>query len=95
MRRICRHCNRCVVTRPKGLCWGCSHKPEVRALYAAGSFNPATARFSSLGLGLGNVNLPLSRKPTRATPGSSEKKDVMRRRARLGLAIFHPLDAKW
>ena len=34
-RRICRHCRKCAVTRPRGLCWVCYYTPGVKDLYAA------------------------------------------------------------
>lgn len=33
----CRHCKVNKQARRKGLCWGCSQKPEVRALYTSAS----------------------------------------------------------
>ena len=40
MTRLCRHCLRHKVSRPRGLCWTCYYKPGVRDLY------PATGKFA-------------------------------------------------
>lgn len=34
-RQICRHCRSSVVTRPRGLCWGCYYTPETKDAYEA------------------------------------------------------------
>lgn len=34
-RRICRHCRKCAVTRPRGLCWVCYYTPGVKDAYEA------------------------------------------------------------
>jgi hypothetical protein len=34
---LCRHCGKNKQARRKGLCWGCSQKPAVRAMYRSES----------------------------------------------------------
>jgi hypothetical protein len=34
---LCRHCGKCKITRPRGLCWGCHKNPAIRDLYPDGS----------------------------------------------------------
>lgn len=38
--RVCRHCRRCAVNRPRGLCWTCYYTPGVKEQY------PFTSRFA-------------------------------------------------
>lgn len=89
MTRICRHCSKCVASRARGLCWTCYHTPEVLALYPS-----KTAKWQGESLRIGNKTPPLCPRATQARPGSTEKKMVMKRRARLGYAVFHPADAR-
>jgi hypothetical protein len=43
---LCRHCKKCPVNRPRGLCHGCYYAPGgIRELYPKGSANPATAKY--------------------------------------------------
>jgi len=85
--RICRHCRRRSVNRPRGLCGGCYYRDGVRDLYP-----PADERFSSSlphAAKYRNPNRPASR-PTTALPGTPEKVQEMRRRVRYGQAIDPP-----
>lgn len=84
---LCRNCQKVKSNRPRGLCWSCYYKPGVRDLY------PSTSKFARRGVAdfCGKARLP---EPTRALPGSAEKVAVLEERARLGLALWHPLDAR-
>jgi hypothetical protein len=73
----CRHCQRLRYVKSWGLCWRCYHRPKVRQLYAAA---------------VRQDDRRLTAEPTTAEPGSPEKVAVLEERARLGLALFHPLD---
>ncbi len=84
---MCRHCQRVRSNRPRGLCWSCYYKPGVREKY------PSTSKFARRGLDDFNGRAPLPPEPTRALPGTPEKVAVLEERARLGLSLWHPLDA--
>ena len=95
MRRICRHCElRTMQPGKRGLCMGCYLNLDVRALYPAGSMNPATAKYARRGNGVGNGGLMLPPSPTQHSPGTPEKVEVMEGRVRDGFAPFHPDDCK-
>jgi hypothetical protein len=85
---LCRHCGRCPVNRPKQLCWGCYYTPGVADLY------PPLSKYGCRGVGhgCGGYSLP---EPTDAAPGSEDKLAVMAARAKAGVSIFSPLDARW
>jgi hypothetical protein len=84
---LCRHCQRVQSNRPRGLCWSCYYTPGVRELY------PSTSKFARRGVGDFNGQSRLPAQPTRALPGSPEKVAILEERARLGLSLWHPLDA--
>jgi hypothetical protein len=83
---LCRHCECTKANRPRGLCWSCYYTPGVREQY------PSTSKFAQRGVTDFNGRAPLPI-PTRALPGTSEKVAVLEERARLGQALWHPLDA--
>jgi hypothetical protein len=73
------------VTRPRGLCWVCFYRPDVRQQYTTigkGGYRsePDT-----------NRNVPASG-PTTAAAGSIEKLRVMRQRFLRGESLFHEAD---
>ena len=80
----CRHCGLWKANRPRGLCWHCFYTPGVREQYPRGSR-------VGVGGGCGGYRTPAA--PTSARPGSPEKVAVLEERARLGLSLWHPLDA--
>jgi hypothetical protein len=83
---LCRHCQRSNVNRPRGLCWSCYYNPAVRTRF------PSTSKFARRGI-LDFEGVPTSSpEPTTALPGTPEKVAVLERRARLGQALWHPLD---
>ena len=84
---LCRHCQRVPSNRPRGLCWSCYYTPGVRELY------PSTSKFARRGVTDFNGRAVLPPHPTGAMPGSLEKVAVLAERARLGLSLWHPLDA--
>jgi hypothetical protein len=84
---LCRHCQRVRSNRPRGLCWSCYYTPGVREKY------PSTSKFARRGVGDFNGQTVTAPRPTPAAPGSSEKVAVLEERARLGLSLWHPLDA--
>lgn len=86
---ICRHCSKCKVNRPRGLCWSCYYTPGVKELY------PSTSKYARRGEGNFNGNAPLAPEPTTAAPGTPEKMTVLEERARLKQALWHPLDAQY
>lgn len=86
-RPLCVHCKQRRMNRPRGLCFSCSIRPEIRALY------PSTSKYAKRGCGLGN-QAPLPTSPTTALPGTARKVAVLEERARLGQSLWHPLDAR-
>jgi hypothetical protein len=83
---LCRHCHRVQSNRPRGLCWSCYYTPGVREKY------PSTSKFARRGVSDFNGRAALP-EPTSAPPGSAEKVAILEQRARLGLSLWHPLDA--
>ena len=84
---LCRHCQRVRSNRPRGLCWSCYYTPGVREKY------PSTSKFARRGVSDFNGRSATAARPTAAAPGSAEKVAVLEERARLGLSLWHPLDA--
>src|SRR5260221_14756419 len=68
---LCRHCGKCVVSRPRGLCWACFYEPGIRELY------PPTSKYARQGLNYSYDEVRPSRMPTRAEPGSPQKVAVL------------------
>jgi hypothetical protein len=54
---------------------------------------PSTSKFARRGVGDFNGAAQPAARPTEALPGSPEKVAILEQRARLGLALWHPLDA--
>jgi hypothetical protein len=84
---LCRHCQKTKANRPRGLCWSCYYTPGVREQF------PSTSKFARRGVRdfNGKTRMP---EPTSALPGTLEKVAVLAERARLGLSLWHPLDAR-
>lgn len=88
MKATCRHCNRCAVNRPRGLCWTCYYTPGVRDKY------PSTSKYANRGVGNGYINNAPLPEPTTAEPGTVEKMAVMALRAKMKQQLHHPKDPK-
>ena len=86
---VCRHCSKCKVNRPRGLCWSCYYTPGVKEQY------PSTSKYARRGVGNFTGNAPLAPEPTTAPPGTVEKMAVLEMRAKLKFALWHPFDAKF
>lgn len=86
--RICRHCNRYRVNRPRGLCWTCYYTPGVLAAY------PVVSKYARRGVGNVTGNRPLPTRPTAAEPGTPEKIAVLAGRAARAEGLWHPDDAR-
>jgi hypothetical protein len=86
---ICKHCQKSKVNRPRGLCWTCYYTPGVKEQY------PSTSKFARRGVGNFCGIAPLPPEPTTAPPGTAEKMAVLELRAKLKLALWHPLDAQY
>jgi len=84
---LCRHCQKVKPNRPRGLCWSCYYTPGVRDQY------PSTSKFARRGVGNFNGRTKLPPCPTNALPGTPEKVAVLQERARMGVSLWHPLDA--
>lgn len=89
-RPACVHCRVHVACRARGLCWGCSLDPAVRALYPMKS---GAYALPHVGLEHDESPRPLPRTPTDHPPGSPGKIAVLAQRAERGLQLFHPDDA--
>jgi len=85
---VCRHCQKANSNRPRGLCWSCYYTPGVRDLF------PSTSKFARRGVGNFNRLAKLPPCPTQALPGTLDKVAVLAERARLGVSLWHPLDAQ-
>jgi hypothetical protein len=90
----CRHCRRRKRCRPRGLCFTCHRRPEVRAKYPVGSAAGANAIYAKRAEPDTNRQKPLPAEPTDAPPGSEEKMQVMRERLRAGFQLHHPGDRR-
>jgi hypothetical protein len=86
-RGTCRHCQCRRANRPRGLCWSCYYRPGLRDLF------PSTSKYCRRGVAdfYGRIVLPAV--PTAALPGTPEKVCILEDRARLGVSLWHPLDA--
>lgn len=84
---MCRNCNKVKSNRPRGLCWSCYYTPGVRDRF------PSTSKFARRGVSDFTGRSVLAAQPTDALPGTPEKVAVLEERARLGLSLWHPLDA--
>lgn len=89
----CRHCRRNSAYKPGGLCSRCYYTVAVRVRYGG---------LQELGRGTRDgYKSPVGRvapkdlppEPTSAQPGTPEKVEVLRERARAGVSLWHPLDA--
>jgi hypothetical protein len=87
MRKICCHCGKNPVNRPRGLCWTCYYAPGVREQH------PSTSKYARRGVGNFNGNPDLPAEATEAAPGSAEKIEILARRAAMRMALWHPEDA--
>jgi len=87
-RPTCRHCQKCAVNRPRGLCWSGYYTPGVRELY------PSTSKYAHRGVGNITGVQPLPCEPTDTEPGSEARLAVLDERARLKQSLFHPDDRK-
>ena len=86
---ICKHCSKCKVNRPRGLCWSCYYTDGVKDQY------PSTSKYARRGVGNGNGAASAAPLPTAHAPGSPEKLAVLEMRARNRQALWHPLDARY
>jgi hypothetical protein len=84
---LCRHCGRVKANRPRGLCWSCYYQPGLRERY------PSTSKYAHRGVNDFAGWAVEPPEPTNALPGSPEKVDILERRARMGLSLWHPNDA--
>lgn len=82
--KTCRHCNKDRGTYPRGLCWNCYYRPEVRSQFSLLKKSTTLVTNSA-------KKLP---EPTIAAPGSKEKIAILIKRAEAGEMLWHPLDAK-
>ena len=84
----CRHCNKAKANRARRLCWSCYYRPGVRDLYP-----PTVHKCFREGYGNGATGRELP-EPTDAPVGSDAKVRVLAERARRGLCLWHPDDAR-
>jgi hypothetical protein len=86
--RMCRHCGKVRISRPRALCWICYYTVGVRDLH------PPIAPTGRRGLALDTIKGKRPTRPTSALPGTPEKIEVMRARCERGEELFHPRDAQ-
>lgn len=82
----CQHCKEHPACKSRKLCHICYYREDIRILYDMGCER-------GLGANIGMVYL-LPSLPCNAYPGTIEKIKVMSERAKLGVSLFHPDDAK-
>jgi hypothetical protein len=82
----CRHCQKCNVNRPRGLCWSCYYRPGVRDQY------PSTSKYARRGVGNFCGSAPVPTYATTAMPGTAEKIAILAERARNCQSLWHPED---
>ena len=87
--KLCRHCGKERVNRPRGLGWSCYYTPGVRELY------PSTSKYSRRGVPDFSGCAPLPDAPTTAVPGTREKVEVLVERAKASKVLHHPADARY
>jgi hypothetical protein len=84
----CRHCKTAKVARPRGLCWRCYYDPEITKLY------PSESPYANRGRPDTTGGFVLAADPTAHMPGTPGKVEVLESRAALGVALWHPDDAR-
>lgn len=84
-KKMCRHCHKATVSRPRGLCWVDYYTPGIKELY------PPTSKYAKKGEGndFREGALPV---PTAAPPGSLEKVAVLIARVKAREQLWHPDD---
>lgn len=90
-RKPCLHCGGRGSRRPRGLCWSCYMKPEVRCQYESGNKHGRRGVQTETN---GKQQGRLADEPTEALPGSPAKELVIAARLGRGEALFHPFDAR-
>ncbi|MFO0844836.1 MAG: hypothetical protein U0797_20965 [Gemmataceae bacterium] len=85
---LCRHCQKVRSNRPRGLCWSCYYRPGVRDQY------PSTSKYARRGVTDFNGQTKGFDEPTEALPGTEQKVAILAERARRGLSLWHPSDAR-
>lgn len=85
--KLCRHCQKHKVNRPRGLCWSCYYLPGIRDRF------PSESKYGQRPIDdfCGRAKLPPA--PTGALPGSPEKIAILSQRAQARQSLWHPLDA--
>jgi hypothetical protein len=84
-RALCRHCQRRVANRPRGLCWTCYYTASVSEQYDSESI------YGNRGVGFG-PRVQTAR-PTQYLPGTEGKVAELERRAKANMHLFHDQDA--
>jgi hypothetical protein len=75
----CRHCHRPAKIHSRGLCQRCFKRPGLRERYPV-----QVTRFSTRGVGQGNLNRPPGRPSPATLPGTRERFLVLMHRAAAG-----------
>lgn len=85
---LCRHCHKLPINRPRGLCWSCYYKPDVRTMYPSHAVHGQNGIHNDTRMA--DRGLPPT--PTEAPPGSEAKIRVMIERAAARQTLDHPQD---
>ena len=89
--KTCRHCRKHPVNRPRRLCFGCYHKPDVRSQYPPKA-NQHGGVFVASNVDFYGTAQPCV--PTRATPGTAEKIAILESRVQARQDLHHPRDVR-
>jgi hypothetical protein len=81
---FCRHCQKAPASRPRGLCWECYDRPDVREQYPMKFVAPRYCQKPK----------PLPPEATDAQPGTPAKVEVLCHRFALRYDLWHPADAR-
>ena len=85
--KLCRHCQKRMVSRPRSLCRTCYHDPKISPLY------PTTSKYGRRSEAAA-VSVGKEGQPTSELPGTLAKLQVLSARALAGEALWHERDAK-
>lgn len=87
-KKICQHCNKSTVSRPKGLCWKCYHTPGVAEMYKT------LSKYANRGVGHFSGRARPASDPIHEPKTRQEKEKILAGRAERGEELFHPDDCR-
>lgn len=84
--RLCQHCHKKPVNRPRGLCWTCYYS-EARTIYGP----MGDGKYTRRGEGVGGFGREIPERTT-SRPGTEEKVAILERRMANGMQLWNPED---